>query len=179
MTTTVEVKRVISGNKFKTEPEGYVTLAGIRAPFKNEPLGNEAIIALSEIIDGQQVRLRFGDDKRDNEDRWSAFVFVKGRMANEKLVRDGLAYARIRPGDERFMDLLIDAQAEAREEGRGLWGIRSDTQEDFYIPDTKHGIFHRPSCPDAANIPLERQVDSRSFDQTIGSGLAPCGKCNP
>jgi micrococcal nuclease len=178
-TYNAEVKRVISGNKLKLEPEGPVILAGIRAPFRNEPLGEQAFELHRDLVEGKQIRLRFGDQRTDKKGRTSAYVFVDGAMVNEKLVRKGLAYVRLRTGQERYSEELLKAQNEARLARRGIWGQRPASNERTYVGDRKHGTFHRSSCEDIPNIKPGDQfsIDGRAaaFDQ----GLAPCARCKP
>ncbi|MEE9293493.1 MAG: thermonuclease family protein [Phycisphaerae bacterium] len=177
-TRSVIVNRVISGNKFKIEPEGYVVLAGIRAPYRSEPLGDQAFQALGELVEHEQPRLRFPGRQKDDRGRWNAYVFVDGGMVNERLVREGLAYVRLKAGQQRFADELLAAQSDARAAHRGLWALQVAAAR-RYFGDRKHGSFHRLTCQDVANIKPDDKIDLVSRDAAFDQGLAPCGHCDP
>lgn len=178
-TMSADVKRVISGNKFKIDPEGHVVLAGVRAPYKNEPLADESTQRLRELLDDEKVRLRFDEEKKDKDGQWIAYAFADGECVNERLVRDGMAYARLKRTERRFARELLDAQGEARREHRGLWALRPNAPESTYVVDQKHGTFHRPNCADVPNIKPDARLDVNTVSSAYDQGFAPCTHCNP
>jgi micrococcal nuclease len=51
-----------------------------------------------------------------------AYVWLKdGRMLNEVLVREGMAQVYTIPPNVKYQDVLLKAQRQAREEGKGFW----------------------------------------------------------
>jgi len=142
-------------------------------------LQTEATSRADELVHEKEVRLRFDDERRDNEDRLLAYVFVGELFVNEELVRDGLAWVRTTTASDRFSERLLAAQREAQKARRGVWAQRRRSDEKFYVADRKYGNFHRPSCEEASKIPPERAVHVSSLGAGYDAGLAPCAKCNP
>jgi micrococcal nuclease len=72
---------------------------------------------------GKDVRLTPGPELRDAFGRLLAFIRTDdGVTFNETLVREGYAFAYFRfPFDAGLTKALKDAEAEARQNGRGLW----------------------------------------------------------
>ncbi len=178
-TRSEKIKRVVNANKLKTDKDEYVLFAGIRAPFPNDPSGDDAVNAVREMVEGKRIRMRFGDHQTDKEDRWVAFVFVDGQFVNEEIVRQGLAYVRLKRGEQRFEQELLEAQREARSERRGIWRNRFRKTEDQYIGDRRHASFHRPTCNDVVNIKPGDDVPFSKPDDAFDVGFAPCSHCSP
>lgn len=178
-TRGANVKRVISGHKIKIEQDDEVVYAGIRAPYRNERLGEESYALNQQLVDGKRIRMRFDVEQRDEKDRWLAYVFVDGAMVNERLVADGLAYVRLRAGETRFSEELLSAQREARAARRGLWKRKIKSQATEYPADQKHATFHLPDCEDVANTRPENHVVFASKVEAFDSGFAPCNRCQP
>ena len=125
-----EVRRVVDGDTLVLASGARVRLQGIDTPetvAENRPIeawGPEASRFTKDFIQRsrRQVRLTFSLERKDRHDRFLAFVWHGDEMLNEKLVRAGLAHARL---DYRYSGLmkrrLAAAQEEARSAGRGLW----------------------------------------------------------
>jgi micrococcal nuclease len=177
----VKAKRAISGQKLKldNDQEEYLILAGIRAPVGGEQFYDEATRRNNELVEDKKIRLRFDEERRDSEGRLLAYVFVDDTFANEVLVREGLAYARLTTTSDRFGQRLLAAQAEAQKAKRGVWSKRPSGNEKSYACDPKYGNFHRTSCEEAAKIPSERLVAFQSDKDAMHKGFAPCAKCKP
>ncbi len=178
-TMTGEVKRVVSGHKIKLDSDDHVIYAGIRAPRRNDPFGETAIDRNRELVEDERIRLRFDEQKKDKKGRFVGYIFANGELINVKLVEEGLAYVRLKAGEKRFADELLEAQSHARKAHRGLWSrpVRSD--ESRYPGDAKHGVFHRPGCADVANTRPGNRVDFKNKKKAFDAGFAPCGHCNP
>jgi len=87
-----------------------------------EPWGREAAEFTRQYVSGGAVRLRFDKRRLDKYDRYLAYVFVADRMLNEELVRAGMAYVLVYPGDSESMARrLRAAEQEARQAQRGIW----------------------------------------------------------
>lgn len=175
----VLVKRVISGNAFKIEPDDRVTLAGIRAPYRREPLGDTVYERCRQLLEGQEVRLRFDEQPQDRKGRWLAYAFVGDTMVNRVLVEEGLAFVRLRDGERRFEADLLEAQKQARDQSKGLWSLVSGDSELRYVGDRKHGTFHRVQCADVTSIKPGREIEFKSKWEAFDHGFAPCGHCMP
>ncbi|HPF38979.1 MAG TPA: thermonuclease family protein [Phycisphaerae bacterium] len=175
----VEVKRAMNGHTVKFEPDGKLTYAGIRAPYEHELFYEEAKRRNDELVRGRELRLRFDGDPPARDDRIIAWAFIDDVLVNEQLVREGLAYVRLTPAQQRYGMRLLDAQAEARSELRGVWGSRPASDATTYPADPKYGNFHRPDCDEVAKIDATRRVDLESANEALKRGLAPCSRCQP
>ncbi len=178
-TRSADVKRVVSGHKIKIKPDDRVIYAGIRAPYPGAPFADEALERNRQLVEGQRVRMRFGEKQKDDKGRWLSYVFVDGEMVNRRLVEEGLAYVRLREGEGRFAEELLQAQKEARAARRGMWAKAKKSSAREYPGDSKHATFHRPDCEDVANSRPGREVVFGSMQDAFDAGFAPCGHCQP
>jgi micrococcal nuclease len=174
-----EVKRVINGHKIKLESDEELIYAGIRAPYPQEPLFEEAKRRNIKLVEGRMIRVRFDRRERDRKDRLLAYVSADGIFVNEALVREGLAYVRLTPETRRYADELLAAQAEARQQERGLWQRHVKNARDGYAADPKYGNFHKLSCGEVVKMKTERRVSFKARDDALDGGFAPCTKCRP
>lgn len=136
------VKRVIDGDTFELEGGERVRLIGIDTPeihFSKrlskqgkrakkdietiKALGREAAQFAKNLIEGEKVHLEFDVDKYDRYKRLLAYVYLKdGTFVNEKIVREGYALLYTVPPNVKYKDVFLEAQKEARQKERGLWG---------------------------------------------------------
>ena len=174
-----KVERVYSGHKIKLSSGEDLIYAGIRAPYADEPLYVKARRRNAELVVGETIRLRFDKVDRDRKGRLSAYVTADGALINEALVREGLAYVRLTPDTQRFADMLLSAQAEARREQLGLWRTKPRSARDGYAADPKYGNFHKLRCDEVDNMKPERRVNFKTRDAALDQGFAPCRKCQP
>lgn len=133
------VVRVYDGDTIEVADVGKVRLLGIDAPefeasgrdrfylrrdISPETLRRTARRARSFTIDqarGKHVSLTLDHQHRDRYDRLLAYVHLPdGRLLNRLLVKKGLA-AVYRRFDFRMKEDFLDAEAEARRAGRGMW----------------------------------------------------------
>lgn len=175
----VTVERVYRGDAAEVDPDDELVYAGIRAPYKDEPLADRSRQRNAELVAGRRIRLRFDKKERDKKGRLVGYAFVEGKLVNEILVREGLAYARITPDTRRYAELLLKAQSEARRARRGIWKQRPAHQEREYWADPKYGHFHLLTCAERAKAKPDRIVTLASDREAFDRGLAPCGQCRP
>lgn len=99
-----------------------VRLLGIDAPDRRQlPWGETATQALRTQVAGQQVRLEFDQERTDEYGRTLAYVWLDGRLINERLVADGRVLASGRSPNTRYERRLSQAQETARLLQRGIW----------------------------------------------------------
>ena len=175
----VEVKHVRSGHSIKIEPDLRLNYAGIRAPYRDEPLFEKAKQRNEELVLDRRVRVRYDDGAQRGADRALGYVFVGGVFVNELLVREGLAYVRLTTGTQRYNERLLTAQKEAQRKRRGLWGHPPPSPERKLLADPKYGNFHRPSCDESPKIKPERVTIFKTRRAALAKGFAPCRRCNP
>jgi micrococcal nuclease len=74
------------------------------------------------LPEGEIVYLEQDVQKTDKYGRVLAYVWLKdGRMLNEVLIREGMAQVYTIPPNVKYQDVLLKAQRQAREEGKGFW----------------------------------------------------------
>jgi micrococcal nuclease len=125
------VTRVVDGDTFHVRPgqrDVTVRLIGIDAPEVGwyggtaECFGNRAGRIAVRLLEGRTVRLEQDRGRSDQYGRTLAYAYLPdGRMVNAVLVRRGLARVTIFPPNDRHVDRLRRAEADARRDGAGLW----------------------------------------------------------
>ncbi|MVZ66733.1 nuclease [Sphingobacterium sp. DK4209] len=107
-----------------------IRLIGIDAPEtktvfnkKKHPYGAVSKAYLTEVLSkSPSVSLKFDVDSLDRYGRTLAYVFLEdGTFLNELMLRKGHAMTMTIPPNVKHQELLLAAQREARENGRGLW----------------------------------------------------------
>ena len=146
----VDVVDVYDGDTITLSTAEKIRFLGAAAPEVSPPecYGDVSADFLRELILDQEVRLQFDVECEDIYQRTLSWVFLDGSdavvaslmeeysisglqsdgsynlLVNEMLIRMG--YAKIFRGDVaeniRYTDLLESAEAEAKEDGLGLWG---------------------------------------------------------
>lgn len=122
------VIKVIDGDTIKLVNGEVVRYIGIDTPETVHPskpvqcFGHEASQKNKELVEGKMVRLEKDISERDKYGRLLRDVWVGDIFVNEYLVRQGYAQVYTYPPDVKYQDLFLQAQREARENNRGLWG---------------------------------------------------------
>ncbi len=131
--TAVTVVRVTDGDTVRISPEvegeSKVRLIGVDTPETGadrgpEPYGEEARDFTRRSLEGQDVTLEFDVERKDDYGRLLAYAYLTdGTMFNETLLREGYAQVATFPPNTRYMNRFEEAQEEAREARRGIWGL--------------------------------------------------------
>ena len=95
-----------------------IRLAEIDTPEKKQPWGNRAKQALSGLAFGKLVDVH--PVTIDRYSRTVAHLYVGDLRVNREMVRTGNAWVYRRYLKDKT---LLDAESEARQNGRGLWGL--------------------------------------------------------
>ena len=173
----VTVERVVDGDTIEVSPavEGVseVRLIGVDTPETyggQEPFGAEASAFTKDRLAGQRVVLELDAEKIDQYGRLLAYVYLpRGEMFNERLVRQGYAQVATFPPNVRYTDRFLEAQREAREAGRGLWGLSED--ELCQLADRGNGIGG--GCENAPSEPESTPEPEPSQSPSSGGGRIP------
>jgi micrococcal nuclease len=127
------VARVIDGETVELSDRTQVRLAGIVAPRARDvgnldarwPPERAAHDALSALLTGHAVRLRFDDTRRDRHGITHAYLThtnaSDGRSVQEQLLAGGFVRAEAIEGARACVTALLAAEAVARAAGLGLW----------------------------------------------------------
>jgi endonuclease YncB( thermonuclease family) len=133
---TYRVRRVVDGDTIVIEPGVYVRYAGVSAPETKQvvaverPFGRESSDCNRQLVEGRQVRLRFGERKMDGYGRLLACVEVRAadggdwRDVGEELARRGLVRSAYKAEGAPNRERVSRAVEEARSAGRGIWSSR-------------------------------------------------------
>ena len=135
------VTRVVDGDtvivKLAGESEEKVRLIGVDTPESTrniEPYGKEASAYAKSMLDGGAVWLELDVGERDRYGRLLAYVWLKqpaedseaevrSKMFNADLLLNGYAQIMTVPPNVKYADLFVKLQQEARDAGKGLWGL--------------------------------------------------------
>lgn len=129
--SAAHVTSVVDGDTIRVDLGGVDTtirLIGIDTPEKDGPYtdlecyGEEATRYTEGLLDGEDVALEFDVERTDRFDRTLAYVWLRGDLANEEIVRAGAGVLLTIPPNVAYVERLKDAQRDARDAGRGLWG---------------------------------------------------------
>jgi micrococcal nuclease len=134
--TRVEVKKVIDGDTVELDRGGPARYIGIDTPETRrktqagwvktqDPFGEAAARFNEELVLGKGARLEFDIQRRDKYKRLLVYCFVKVGdkevLAQAEILRQGLAYLYTFPPNVKYIDTLVAALKEARENRRGIW----------------------------------------------------------
>tara|TARA_B100000315_G_C14298800_1_gene460885 strand:- start:213 stop:698 length:486 start_codon:yes stop_codon:yes gene_type:complete len=132
-TMATTVTRVIDGDTIEVNTAGTirkVRYIGMDTPELNDKrtgvraLAQEATRYNGQLVEGKRVRLEKDISETDRYRRLLRYVYVGDLFVNAELVRSGYAQVATYPPDVKYQDLLIQLQREAKEAGRGLWGLQ-------------------------------------------------------
>lgn len=115
---TLIVKR---GNEVRV-----VRLIGVDAPEKNEPLHDEAKRKLQEIVLNKTLILKKDVSEKDKYGRLLRYVYVKDKLVNTLIVKEGVATPQIMPPNLAEAKSILSATKIAQRNGRGLWKLSKD-----------------------------------------------------
>ena len=125
---SVKVTRVIDGDTVEIEGGQKVRYIGIDTPetvhpdMKVQCFGKEASNKNKELVEGKMVELEKDVSETDKYGRLLRYVYIGQIFVNDYLVRQGYAHASSYPPDIKYQGQLQEAEKEARDNNRGLWG---------------------------------------------------------
>lgn len=119
------VVRVVDGDTIDVLLDGdtyRLRYIGVDTPERNERYYQAATAANRRLVSGRTVYLEKDVSETDRYGRLLRYVYrADGRMVNEILVADGLAFAATFPPDVRHTARFQAAQRRAQAAGRGMW----------------------------------------------------------
>ncbi|MBL8823087.1 MAG: thermonuclease family protein [Planctomycetia bacterium] len=123
-----------------------IRLEGIDAPEKSQPFGSKSKDALSTLIMGKDVTIRWS--KKDRYGRILGDVFVGELHVNLELVKCGMAWHFKEYSSSKS---LSNAEAEARNSKSGLWALNNPIspwqfRKDRNIPNENASV-KKPTSP--------------------------------
>lgn len=131
------VTRVVDGDtivvSFGADSEQTIRLIGMDTPETVDPrrpvgcFGKEASNETKSLLSGKQVVLQKDVSETDKYKRLLRYVYLplpdaQTLFVNDYLVREGYAKVLTYPPDVKYNEQFRQAEREARENNRGLWG---------------------------------------------------------
>jgi endonuclease YncB( thermonuclease family) len=173
---TVMVERVVDGDTIEVNPAvggtQDVRLLGVDTPETVdpgepvEPYGPEASAFTTQQLEGERVTLIFDQEKTDQYGRTLAYVRISGASVtfNETLLEQGYAKLYVVPPNDRFEARFSQAQDQASQAQRGIWGLPKEQQCE--LADRGNGIGKgSPGCQGQAPTPTpDPRVDKDCGD---------------
>lgn len=127
------VSKVVDGDTIVVNNETTVRLVGIDTPETVDPrrpvgcFGKEASNETKSLLAGKAVILQKDVSDKDKYDRLLRLIFLplengQTLFVNDYLVRGGFAKAKSYPPDVKYDEKFKQAEQEAKENKRGMWG---------------------------------------------------------
>jgi len=118
----VKVAYAIDGDTIRLESEEKLRYIGIDTPEKDRCFFKEASEANAKLVQGKKIKIVKDVSEVDEYGRLLRYVWVDDLFVNDYLVRNGFARAKNFPPDEKLKEKFKEAELEARENRRGMWG---------------------------------------------------------
>lgn len=187
----VGVERVVDGDTIVLLDGRRLRYIGIDTPETVHPdqevgcFGAEASERNRELVEGREVYLEKDVSEVDRFGRLLRYVWLEEVLINELLVADGFAYASSFPPDIARQEQFRQAEAEASQAGRGLWGScqidRPSTGCVIKGNVTSRGkLYHLPECPSYDSVVIEVGKGQRWFcteEEALEAGWQRAGNC--
>ena len=120
-----KVVQARSGDSVALQSGPPVRLAGIEAPYGQMEYAAEAQMALNDMAAGQAVDLLYGGARQDPYGRALAHLRLQksGLWLQKAMLEQGAAQVRTYADNRALARPMLDAEARARKEKRGLWNL--------------------------------------------------------
>jgi len=133
--TKVRVKKVVDGDTVRLENGKLVRLLGINTPERTyddqpaDPFSLEATLLLQELVEGREVVLTPGREKKDKYGRLLGYLnLLDGSDVQQQLIKRGYAFVVAFPPDIDRLKQFVPLEKTARKQKKGVWG------DSFYTP---------------------------------------------
>lgn len=143
------IRRVIDGDTLVLADGRHVRFIGINAMElghdggTDQPYAAAARDRLRQLIaaGGGTLRVAIGSEAYDEHGRSLAYLFAGSQDLGLELIREGLAVVVAVPPDLERLACYQDAEAQARNQHRGIWSQASPLVTDVAHADLKPGAF--------------------------------------
>lgn len=159
--TLVIVVSVIDGDTIVIDRDTEVRLLGIDAPEQGECFYQESKDALTEFVQGKNVRLEKDISGMDDFGRLLRYVFLPSEspfeddlFVNDWLLDEGYADVGPLTRDNRYRGVLTYSRGQAITDEKGMWGACEDQEEkaETIFPLEKNDSPTSPECLIKGNI---------------------------
>jgi micrococcal nuclease len=173
------VTKIYSGNRIKTRSGVKVQYIGLDVPEDGRFFYDECKKANKSLVDKKEITVEFDIRKSDEDKGLLGYVYVGDVFVNAQLLKNGFAFAYIQPPNQKYADLFIALQKDARTQRRGIWAFEDPSDEPYYIGSKSSRKFHRPGCRIAKDMSFDKRVIFRNKDEALNKGYAQDWRCNP
>ena len=143
------IRRVIDGDTLVLADGRHVRFIGINAMelghdgSADQPYAAAARDRLKQLIaaGGGTLRVESGSEAYDEHGRTLAYLFAGSQDLGLELIREGLAVVVAVPPDLEHLACYQDAEAQARNQHRGIWSQASPLVTDAAQADLRPGVF--------------------------------------
>ena len=176
---TYTVTKVYSGNSIKIQDGAKVQYVGLDSPGEARFFYDECKKANKNLLDKKQISIEFDIKKRNEDNEILGYVYVGDVFVNAQLLKNGFAIAYIQPPNQKYADLFIALQKEARKQRKGIWAFEDPNDEPYYVGSKTSRKFHRAGCRIAKDMSFDKRVIFRNKDDALNKGYAQDWRCNP
>ncbi len=162
----------------------YLEINAPEIPHKDkpgEPFGREAAYLNKRLVEGKHIDILVSpSEPRDQYGRLLAHVFLpNGKLVSEVLLRKGLAHCCFYQKPDTYARRLLAAQKSAILGKKGIWSIRHEDTEKYYIGNNRSRKFHRPWCKLGKSTSSRNRVILKTRKEAFLKGYCPCRRCKP
>jgi endonuclease YncB( thermonuclease family) len=151
---------VIDGDTIILEGGERVKYIGVDAPETVNPsspvecFGRQAAYENKNLVAGKRVRLESDGTDQDKDGNLLRYVWVGDTFVNYYLIEEGFAQRDSLPSDSQYSQQLVEAEAAAKKDMKGLWKACEVSSEDLSldIPITYDAISEMGGCTDPAAL---------------------------
>lgn len=168
------VDKVYDGDTVLLDNGERVRLLGINAPEiesrrqSGEPGGQAAKDWLDAQVENRKVRLEWDAERQDKYERRLAHLFTEdGTHLNLALVKAGLASVNLIPPNLKYSDRLLQAQEQAEQARRGIWGMAEYAPREITTLSTGYSRGWQRYTGTPNTIHRGRSYDRLVFSDTI------------
>jgi micrococcal nuclease len=123
------VKKIYSGDRIMTQGGKKVKYVGMDPPGKGRFFYEECKKANEALVDKKEITIEFDVKKKDEDNDLIGYVYAGDVFVNAQLLKNGFAIVYIQPPNQKYADLFIALQKEARAHDRGIWAYEDPNDE--------------------------------------------------
>lgn len=124
-----KVAYVLDGDTIELTDKRRIRYIGINTPelnsklkIKPECFATQSAEINKQLVQNQEIEMEKDQSEKDIYGRYLKYVWIDGVFINDFLVRQGFAKIENIPPDTKYAVDFKNAQTEARNDKRGLWG---------------------------------------------------------
>ena len=187
---TLKCTRVVDGNTIILSNGETVKPIGVEAgkiKYPGKPVKDfrkEATAFINQMVKGKEVRLEYGQQKKDKYGQLLAYIYLKdGTFLNAEIIKQGYGHADTR-FPFKYKEQFKQYEEEARVNKRGLWASKPAEKEikyirEYYVGSKGSKSYHKPHCAITKTIPPVKRRTFNSLNDAVDAGYIPCKICKP